>query len=74
MAQQLSSGGAGGGAPPRIRAQVVVAGRHAFVSGLNEILLVAFAVAAAGAVLSFVLVRRRDFVQGAAHHVAEAAA
>jgi EmrB/QacA subfamily drug resistance transporter len=74
VAQQLSSGGAGGGAPPRIRAQVVVAGRHAFVSGLNEILLVAFAVAAAGAVLSFVLVRRRDFVQGAAHHVAEAAA
>jgi EmrB/QacA subfamily drug resistance transporter len=37
------------------------AAREAFVSGLNEILLVAAAVALAGAALSFVLVRSRDF-------------
>jgi len=36
--------------------------RAAFISGLNEILLVAAFVAFAGAVLGFVLVRRRDFV------------
>jgi hypothetical protein len=35
--------------------------REAFVSGLNDILLVAAAIAFAGAVLSFVLVRSRDF-------------
>jgi hypothetical protein len=40
---------------------VATAARAAFVSGLNEILLVAAAVALAGAVLSFVLVRSRDF-------------
>jgi hypothetical protein len=37
------------------------AAREAFVSGLNAILLVAAAVAFAGAVLSFLLVRSRDF-------------
>jgi EmrB/QacA subfamily drug resistance transporter len=36
--------------------------RGAFVSGLHEILLVASALAFAGAVLAFALVRRRDFV------------
>lgn len=36
--------------------------RAAFVSGLNEILLVAAIVALAGAVLAFVLIRGRDFV------------
>jgi EmrB/QacA subfamily drug resistance transporter len=40
---------------------VATASREAFVSGLNEILLVAAAVALAGAVLSFLLVRPRDF-------------
>jgi EmrB/QacA subfamily drug resistance transporter len=37
------------------------AAREAFISGLNEILLVAAVIAFAGAVLSFVLVRSRDF-------------
>ena len=36
--------------------------RHAFISGLNEILLVGAIIAFAGAVLGFVLVRGRDFV------------
>ena len=40
-------------------------GPAAFVSGLNEILLIAAGVAIVGAVLSFVLVRRSDFVAAA---------
>jgi EmrB/QacA subfamily drug resistance transporter len=50
-------------APPAARAAIAHAARTAFVSGLNEILLVAAIVAFAGAVLGFALVRRRDFVQ-----------
>jgi MFS family permease len=42
---------------------LATAAREAFVSGLNEILLVAAGVALAGAVLSVVLVRPRDFDQ-----------
>ena len=38
------------------------AARAAFVGGLHEILLIAAFVAFAGAVLAFVLVRRRDLV------------
>ncbi len=38
----------------------------AYISGLNEILLVAAIVAFAGAALAFVLVRQRDFVAYAA--------
>lgn len=49
------------------------AARDAFVSGLNEILLVAAAAALAGAVLSFVLVRSRDFLHHEQTHDAEAA-
>jgi len=41
--------------------------RAEFVAGLNEILLVATFVALAGAVLAFLLVRRRDFVASAPH-------
>jgi hypothetical protein len=37
-------------------------GHSAFISGLNEILLVAAFVLFAGAVLAFLLVRRQDFV------------
>ena len=39
------------------------AARHAFVVGLNELFLIAAAVAFVGAVLAFALVRRRDFAQ-----------
>ena len=38
----------------------------AYISGLNEILLVAAIVAFAGGALAFVLVRQRDFVAYAA--------
>ena len=38
-------------------------GRAAFVGGLNQILLVAAGVAFAGALLSFALIRGRDFVR-----------
>jgi len=48
--------------PPPTRGVVADAARQAFVSGLNEILVVAAVVALAGAGLAFVLVRRRDFV------------
>src|SRR5689334_3088112 len=74
VVQQLSSGGAGtASAPPGVRQQLVAAGSQAFVSGFNDILIVGAIVAAIGAVLTFVLVRRRDFVESAAP-VAEAAA
>jgi EmrB/QacA subfamily drug resistance transporter len=48
-------------APEGTEGFVALAARDAFVSGLNGILLVAAAVAFAGAVLTFVLVRPRDF-------------
>jgi hypothetical protein len=69
---QLSQAVAGGGsegvarqAPAGARQALEEAARAAFVSGLNEILLIAAAVAIVGAVLSFVLVRRSDFVAAA---------
>ena len=40
--------------------------REAFISGLNEILLVAAFVLFAGSILSFALVRSRDFVASGA--------
>jgi EmrB/QacA subfamily drug resistance transporter len=48
--------------PPSLRQAAAQAAREGFVSGLDEILVVAAAVAFAGAVLAFVLVRGRDFV------------
>jgi hypothetical protein len=66
---QLSEAVAGGGGqavvqrvPPGARATLEEASRAAFVSGLNQILIIATVVALTGAVLSFALVRRRDFV------------
>jgi hypothetical protein len=48
--------------PSSARAQAESLAHSAFISGLNEILLVAAFVLFAGAVLAFVLVRQRDFV------------
>jgi MFS family permease len=48
-------------APEGTEGFLATASREAFISGLNETLLVAAAVAFAGAVLSFLLVRSRDF-------------
>ncbi|MGI8420655.1 MAG: MFS transporter, partial [Gaiellaceae bacterium] len=55
------------GGPPQARPQGVSPQAlqlfHAeFVSGLNELFLIAAGVAAAGAILSFALIRRRDFL------------
>ena len=73
--KQLSSGGGGSlaSAPPPVRHQLATAGAQAFVSGFNQILIVGGIIATAGAVLAFVLIRRRDFVESAAP-VVEAAA
>ncbi len=65
FADAVSSGGAQAAiqaAPPGSRAELTTAANQAFISGLNEILIVAAAVAIAGAVLGFGLVRSRDFV------------
>jgi EmrB/QacA subfamily drug resistance transporter len=53
-------------APPGARGAIAHAARDAFVTGLNEIFIVAAIVAFAGAVAGFMLVRRRDFVYRAA--------
>jgi EmrB/QacA subfamily drug resistance transporter len=51
--------GQGGGAAERLRA--VAAARHAFVAGLNEILLVGAGIVLVGACAAFLLIRARDF-------------
>ena len=65
----IAEGIAGGGAkqviqqvPPGQRSHFVAGANSAFVSGLNDILILAAAVAVVGAVLAFALVRERDFV------------
>jgi EmrB/QacA subfamily drug resistance transporter len=60
-------------APEGTEAFLATASRDAFVSGLNGILLVAAVVALAGAVLSFALVRPRDFRRDEAEHAAQEA-
>jgi len=65
FADAVASGGAQAAiqaAPPGSRAELTTAANQAFISGFNEILLVGAAVAIAGAVLGFVLVRSSDFV------------
>ena len=57
FAQAIASGGGFSGDPQTIRLA-----HSAFISGLNEILFVAAFLLFAGAILAFVLVRRRDFV------------
>jgi EmrB/QacA subfamily drug resistance transporter len=59
-------------APPAARVAIAHAARDAFVSGLNQILVVAAIVAFVGAVAGFALVRRRDFVQHASPVAARA--
>ena len=50
------------GAYERLGPQAVEAGRAAFLDGLNEILLIAGLVALVCGVLTFLLIRRQDFV------------
>ncbi len=68
LAEVVSSGGSravAGIAPPGRRAEYVHAAKVAFVSGFNEILLLAAILSFVVAVLGFFLVRSRDFVQSA---------
>ncbi len=65
LAEAIASGGskqAIQGAPPQFRGRITDAANEAFISGFNDILLVAVAIAIVGAVSAVVLVRRRDFV------------
>jgi hypothetical protein len=48
--------------PPSARGVVADAARQAFISGLNEILVIGAILAFVGAGVGFLLVRRRDFV------------
>jgi small basic protein len=66
LGELVASGGskaAGAVSPPGIRAEVVHASNVAFVSGFNEIILIAAVLSFVGAALGFFLVRSRDFVQ-----------
>jgi EmrB/QacA subfamily drug resistance transporter len=66
LAEAVSAGGgraAAEAAPPGGRAGIAEAANQAFISGLNDILLVGAAVAIAGGIIGFALVRSRDFVQ-----------
>ena len=64
-AYALSKGGVAGviaHVPPSLRGTVAYTAKAGYISGLNEILLIATILAFTGAVLSFVLIRQRDFV------------
>ena len=66
LGEIVSSGGsvaAAKVAPAAIRPEVVHASKAAFVSGFNEIILIAAILSFAGAALGFLLVRPKDFVQ-----------
>jgi hypothetical protein len=68
LGEIVSSGGSVAAAkvvPPGQRAEVVHAAKVAFVSGFNEILLIAAILSFVVAALGFLLVRSRDFVQSA---------
>ncbi len=66
LGELVASGGseaAAAAVPPGIHNQVVQASNEAFVSGFNEIILIAAILSFLGAALGFLLVRSRDFVQ-----------
>ncbi|MCW2988102.1 MAG: transporter [Solirubrobacterales bacterium] len=68
LGEIVASGGSRAAAavtPARIRPEVVHASDIAFVSGFNEILLIAAIISFVGAALGFALVRSADFVQPA---------
>ncbi len=65
LVEMVSAGNvhaASGAGPPGARADLLAAAQDAFISGLDEILVVAAAVAFVGGFLALVLVRERDFV------------
>jgi hypothetical protein len=59
--------------PPQFRERAADAANQAFISGLNEILLVAAAVAITGAIAGWLLVRARDMIAFAPPAAAEPA-
>ncbi len=66
LGELVASGGskaAAAVAPPGQRAEVAHASTVAFVSGFNEIIMIAAVLSFIGAALGFFLVRSRDFVQ-----------
>jgi len=66
LAEAVSSGGSRAAvafAPHGHAGRIVEASKAAFVSGFNEILMIAAILSFTGAVLGFFLVRSRDFVQ-----------
>jgi EmrB/QacA subfamily drug resistance transporter len=77
IADQVGNGGAAqavSSTPPQSRGIVAAAAKQGFITGLNEILVVAAILALVGSALAFVLIRRRDFVAAPGHAPAEAAA
>jgi hypothetical protein len=66
LAQQIATGGAPqavASAPGPLRGVVAASARSAEVGGVNSILLISALVCFAAAVMSFFLIRERDFVQ-----------
>jgi EmrB/QacA subfamily drug resistance transporter len=66
LAELVSSGGSRAAAavtPPALKERVVEASNAAFVSGFNEIILIAAVLSFVGAALGLALVRSSDFVQ-----------
>jgi EmrB/QacA subfamily drug resistance transporter len=66
LGELVASGGsraAAAAAPPGLHDRVVQASNEAFVSGFNEIILIAAVLSFVGAALGFALVRSKDFVQ-----------
>jgi hypothetical protein len=55
--------------PPDTRAFLADAGRQAFVSGLNEIFVIAGVTALVGAALSLLLIRARDLHDAETHAI-----
>jgi EmrB/QacA subfamily drug resistance transporter len=75
LAQAVSSGAtqeALQAVPAQARSQATTLAHSAFISGLNEILLVAAFILFAGSLLALVLVRRQDFVASGPAVAAEA--
>jgi EmrB/QacA subfamily drug resistance transporter len=74
LGEIVSSGGSRAAvavSPPGSRAEVAHASTVAFVSGFNEIIMIAAALSFLGAALGFFLVRSRDFVQAPSPDAAE---
>jgi EmrB/QacA subfamily drug resistance transporter len=77
LAEAIASGGSKqiiAGAPSGRREQIQHIANQAFISGFNDILLVASGIALVGAVAAIVLIRQRDFVAARGAEGAPAAA